>query len=84
VGTSRNSVVSGSDAAFGLIAVDSGGGLTNVIEGSTFSENGTPAVQAAGSNVTVRMRNSTATGNDGGLDNRGGAKLISNGGNVVR
>ena len=53
------------------------------VEGSTFSNNKTRGVQASGSNATVRMRNSTVTANDRGLDVAAGGTIISHGGNVV-
>jgi hypothetical protein len=81
--TIRNSVISGS-TTFGIRAVDSGGGATNVvIEESTSANNGTWGVAATGANTVVRVRNSTITGNGRGLIATTSAKLISHGGNVV-
>jgi hypothetical protein len=82
--TIRNSVISGS-SSFGLTAKDSGNGATNVtIEGSTFSNSVGAGVRSIGAFVTVRMRNSTVSGNGTGVVAGSGGKLISNGGNVVR
>jgi hypothetical protein len=82
--TIRDSAVSGG-ASFGIFAADSGGGATNVaVEGSTSANNTTFGVGASGTNATVRVRNSTVTGNGTGLQIASGGKLISVGGNVVR
>jgi hypothetical protein len=81
--TIRNSTVAGS-AAYGVFAVDSSGGATNVmIEGSSSANNVTQGVFASGSNATVRMRDSTVTGNALGIGVNSGGKIISHGGNVV-
>jgi len=82
--TIRNSVVSGG-SAFGIYAVDGGGGVTNVtVEGSTSTNNTTFGIGSNGVNSFVRVRNSTVNGNGTGLQIAGSGKLISNGGNVVR
>ena len=82
--TIRNTTVAGS-TNYGLNAIDSGGGATSVvIEGSTFSNNGTQGVISNGANTTVRMRNSTVTGNARGIIFANSGKLISGGGNLVR
>jgi hypothetical protein len=81
--TVRNSTIAGS-AQFGLSAFDSGGGTTDVmIEGSSFANIGLTSVRAAGTNTTLRMRNSTVTRNKTGLYVTSGGKIISHGGNVV-
>lgn len=81
--TIRNTTVAGS-TNYGLNAIDSGGGATNVmIEGATFSNNGTQGVISNGNNTTVRMRNSTVTGNARGIIFSNSGKLISGGGNLV-
>ena len=81
--TIRNSTVGGSTGN-GLLAIDSGGGATNVtIEGSTLSGNGTNGVGSSGASVTTRVRNSTVTSNGRGLLAVASSKLISHGGNVV-
>ena len=82
--TIRNSTVSGS-SAFGIYALESGGGVTNVVvEGSTSASNGTFGIGSNGVNSTVRMRNSTVGGNGTGIAIAGSGKLISLGGNSVR
>jgi hypothetical protein len=81
--TIRNSTVAGS-AAYGVFAVDSSGGATNVmIEGSSSANNVTQGVYVSGSNATVRMRDSTVTGNALGIGVGSGGKIISQGGNTV-
>jgi hypothetical protein len=81
--TIRNSAISGSQA-FGLHAVDSGGGTTNVmVEGSTSSNNGTQGFVATGANAQIRLRDSTSTGNGRGLQVASSGEIISHGGNVV-
>lgn len=81
--TVRNSTIGGS-SAFGLNAIDSGGGSTDVmIEGSSLSNNGSQGVVANGANTRVRMRDSTVSGNATGLIAIAGGSLISHGGNVV-
>ncbi len=79
----RNSLIFGS-AANGLVAFDGGDGATTVeVEGSTLSDNAARGLVASGVNVTVRMRDSTVTGNKDGLAVALGAQIISQGGNVV-
>jgi hypothetical protein len=79
--TIRNSTVTG-NAAVGVNVIDSASGTTNVmIERSTLSNNGTHALVAGG--ATVRMRDSTVTGNFRGLLINAGGQIISHGGNVV-
>ena len=79
----RNSVMS-ANTAFGIKALESGAGSTNVmLESSTASNNGTNGVIAVGSNAIIRMRNSTSTGNAAGLVVSSGGQIISHGGNVV-
>jgi hypothetical protein len=81
--TVRNSTIVGS-ATFGLKAIESGVGQTNVmIEGSSSANNAGAGILATGSNVTVRMRNSTVTRNERGLFFGGGANVVSHGGNVI-
>jgi hypothetical protein len=81
--TIRNSRISGS-TTFGIYALDSGGGATNVtIEGSTSASNGTWGIASNGANVTERVRNSTISGNARGLIATNTSSLISHGGNVV-
>jgi hypothetical protein len=81
--TVRNGTIAGS-TTFGLNAIDSGGGATNVmIEGSSSNNNGSQGVVANGVNTTVRMRDSTVTGNARGLIFVASGKIISHGGNVV-
>ena len=81
--TIRNSVVAGSSAN-GVFVVDSGAGSTAVmIEGSSISHNGVNGIIASAANATVRVRNSTITGNAKGLAPGAGSKIISQGGNVV-
>jgi hypothetical protein len=81
--TIRNSVVSGSSGN-GVRANDSGGGSTNVsLEQSSASNNATNGVAAIGANATVRLSNSTVTGNARGLNTGSGGKIISHGGNLV-
>jgi hypothetical protein len=81
--TIRNSAVGG-NASFGVFAIDSGGGATNVtIEGSTSASNVTFGIAANGASVTERVGNSTVTGNGTGLIATNAAKLISHGGNIV-
>jgi hypothetical protein len=81
--TIRNSVISGS-TAYGIYAVDSGGGATSVVvEESTSTANGTWGIATNGANVTARVGNSTVTGNGRGLIATASSKLISQGGNVV-
>jgi hypothetical protein len=81
--TVRNSTIAGSTGV-GLFAIDNSGGTTNVtIEGSTSANNGTNGVSVNGANVTVRLRNSTVSGNNQGLAKGAGGKIISHGGNVV-
>lgn len=81
--TIRNSTIGGSDNV-GLFAIDNGGGATNVVvEGSTVAGNGTNGVSVNGTNATVRLRNSTVSGNNQGLAKGAGGQVISHGGNVV-
>ena len=81
--TLRDSTIGGSPT-YGLFAVDSGGGTTDVmVEGSTFASNGSFGVGANGVNATVRMRDSTVSGNANGLIAAAASKIISQGGNVV-
>jgi hypothetical protein len=81
--TIRDSTVAGS-TTFGVNAVDGGGGSTSVvIEGSTVSSNAAQGVVSNGVNTTVRMRDSTVTGNARGIIFANSGKLISQGGNVV-
>jgi hypothetical protein len=81
--TVRNSVVSGS-SAFGIYALDSGGGTTNVVvDSSTSNANGTWGIATNGANVTARVRNSTVTGNGTGLIKTNSSKIISLGDNSV-
>lgn len=80
--TIRNSVVSG-NTGYGVAVVDAGGGSTKaVIESTTIANDATQGVGAYGVNVTVRVKDSTISGNGTGLD-RSGAQLISLGGNSV-
>ena len=82
--TIRNSTVSGG-SQFGIYALESGGGVTNVVvEGSTSANNATFGIGSNGVNATVRLRNSTVTGNGTGIAVAGSGKLISLGGNSVR
>ena len=70
--------------AFGIKAIDSGAGSTNVtLESSTASSNATNGVIAVGSNAVIRMRNSTSTGNTTGIVVSGGGQVISHGGNIT-
>ena len=79
----RNTTMS-ANTVFGIKAIESGAGSTNVmLESSTSSNNGTNGVLAVGANAIIRMRNSTVTGNAGGLVVSGGGQLVSHGGNVV-
>jgi hypothetical protein len=82
--TIRNSTVSGG-SQFGIYALESGGGVTNVVvEGSTSANNATFGIGSNGVNSFVRVRNSTVTGNATGIAVAGSGKLISMGGNSVR
>jgi hypothetical protein len=81
--TVLDSSVSGS-SAFGLHAVDSGGGITDVVvEGSSSSNNGTQGFVATGANANIRLRDSTSSGNGRGLQVISSGEIISHGGNVV-
>jgi hypothetical protein len=81
--TIRNSVISGG-SSFGVKANDNGGGPTNVlVEESAISNNATTGVVATGPNATIRLGNSTVTGNARGLAVASSGKMISQGGNVV-
>jgi hypothetical protein len=81
--TVRDSVVAGS-TTYGLLAIDSGGGASNVmIEGSSFANNVTNGVWVSGTNTTVRIRDSTVSGNGRGLAGAATSNLISQGGNTV-
>ena len=64
---------------------DSSSGSTSaLIEGSTISNNVTHGVFATRAFATVRLSNSTVTGNGRGLATAESGKIISTGGNVVR
>jgi hypothetical protein len=79
----RDSTIAGS-SAFGIYSVDSATGLTRVtLEGSSVSSNGAQGVVASGAGVTVRMRDSTVTGNATGLQAASSSRIVSQGGNVV-
>jgi hypothetical protein len=81
--TVRNSTIAG-NSAFGLHAVDSGGGVTDVmVERSTASNNGTQGFVATGANAQIRLRDSTSTGNGRGLQIASSGEIISHGGNVI-
>jgi len=82
--TIRNSVISG-NSSYGVKANDNGGGPTNVlVEESTISNNASTGIVATGPNATIRLGNSTVTGNARGLAVASSGKIISQGGNVVR
>ena len=75
----------GGHGAFGVYGVDSGSGATNVtVEESTSANNTTFGIGSSGVNSTVRVRNSTVTGNGTGLQIASSGKIISLGGNSVR
>jgi len=80
--TIRNSSIAGS-STYGVAVVDAGGGSTKaVIESTTITSNAAQGLGAYGTNVTVRVKDSTISGNGQGLE-RSGAQLISHGGNAV-
>ena len=81
--TVHNSIMS-NNTAFGIKAIESGAGSTNVmLESSTASNNGTNGVIAVGGTAIIRMRNSTSTANAAGLVVSSGGQIVSHGGNVV-
>ena len=81
--TVRNSTLAGG-IAYGVFATESGTGSINaMIEGSTIANNGSHGVLVSGASATVRMRDSTVTGNGFGIMVTSGGKIVSQGGNVV-
>ena len=81
--TIRNSALTG-NFGHGLSVADSGGGATNVVvDGSTSADNASFGIGANGANATVRVKNSTVTGNANGLIAAASSNIISQGGNTV-
>ncbi len=77
-----NSVSSGNGAQ-GLVSVTSGAILNVMIDLSTFANNGTFGVRSTGATSTIRIGNSTITGNGTGLSFGVGGTLLSFGNNLL-